>query len=436
MNYLDMIQNSINYIEINLKTELSASELARATGFSLFHYYRLFQSVTGIPVMHYILKRKLTHAIYDISLGQKMIDVALSYGFETHSGFFKAFKREYNCSPTEYLKTYKAVKPYKINLIREECIMISHRKIKKILKNWDIKEPVTIHSFYNESSGHKLENTWVVNHDYFMKVGTNIIGLKQHIALSKSFKKEGLESAIPVPTIDNEEYVVDGDLYYFLTYRVQGECIKSDEIYKEDSRLTARYIGEIIGQLHVILEKHDKEFVCNEPNLYESVKNWAIPEAKKYTRLPNSFYEEYLENFSKFYPYLPRHIIHRDPNPSNIMMKDGRLVGFIDFELSERNIRIFDPCYAATSILSESFIENDDEKLRKWLKIFKHIIMGYDSICKLSKEEKLAIPYIIYSIQLLCIAYFNSHNKFGELARVNSEMLCWLYNNKELLIIK
>jgi AraC-like DNA-binding protein len=39
-----------------------------------------------------------------------MIDVALSYGFETHSGFFKAFKRELDCSPTQYLKKYKVVK--------------------------------------------------------------------------------------------------------------------------------------------------------------------------------------------------------------------------------------------------------------------------------------------------------------------------------------
>lgn len=44
-------------------------------------------------------------------------------------------------------------------------------------------------------------------------------------------------------------------------------------------------------------------------------------------------------------------------------MKDGRIVGFIDFELSERNIRIFDPCYASTANLSESFDENDFHKL-------------------------------------------------------------------------
>lgn len=436
MNYLDIMQNSIDYIENNLKSELSANELAKTAGFSLFHYYRLFQSVIGMPVMHYILKRKLSNAIYEISLGKKMIDVALCYGFETHSGFFKAFRREYDCSPTEYLKKYKVIKPYKINLKQEECIMITDKKIKKILTHWDMKEPIEIQSFYYESSGHKSENTWIINDNYILKVGTNIEGLKQHIALAKALMKAGLESAIPVVTKDGEDYFIDGDLYFFLTNRLQGECMKSAEIYKGNSGSTGRYLGEIIGQLHLILEKHDKELVCNEPNFYESIKSWAIPETKKIMVLPHSFYNDYLDNFSELYPNLPKHVIHRDPNPSNIIMKDGRLVGFIDFELSERNIRIYDPCYAATAILSESFVDNNTEKLQKWLVIFKNIIIGYDSVCKLSEEEKQAIPYIIYSIQMICVAYFSSQDKFQELAKVNQEMLIWLCNNKDSLIIE
>ena len=52
-----MIQQSLDHIEENLKTELTAAELAQKAGFSLFHYYRLFQQATGLPVMQYILRR-------------------------------------------------------------------------------------------------------------------------------------------------------------------------------------------------------------------------------------------------------------------------------------------------------------------------------------------------------------------------------------------
>lgn len=95
MNYLDILQDSIDYVEDNLKSDITAEELSKRAGFSIFHYYHLFQKGIGIPVNQYILKRKLHSAIYEISLGKKSIDVALSYGFDTYAGFFKAFKREY-----------------------------------------------------------------------------------------------------------------------------------------------------------------------------------------------------------------------------------------------------------------------------------------------------------------------------------------------------
>ena len=49
MNNRDRLQKSLDYIEDNLQTEITAAELAEMAGFSLFHYYRLFQQATGLP---------------------------------------------------------------------------------------------------------------------------------------------------------------------------------------------------------------------------------------------------------------------------------------------------------------------------------------------------------------------------------------------------
>ena len=92
VDYRDTIQESLDYIEDNLDTEITAEELSSRAGFSLFYFYRLFQSQVGMPVMQYILRRRLVHAIYDISCGAKMVDAALRYGFDTHAGFFRAFR--------------------------------------------------------------------------------------------------------------------------------------------------------------------------------------------------------------------------------------------------------------------------------------------------------------------------------------------------------
>lgn len=64
----------------------------------------------------------------------------------------------------------------------------------------------------------------------------------------------------------------------------------------------------------------------------------------------------------KLYPLLPKQLIHRDPNPSNIIVDYGEITGFLDFELTERNVRIFDPCYAATAILSETYEDTSLER--------------------------------------------------------------------------
>ena len=58
MDNRTIIQKSLDYIEENLQTEITAAELAAQAGFSLFHYYRLFQQATGLPVMQYILRSK------------------------------------------------------------------------------------------------------------------------------------------------------------------------------------------------------------------------------------------------------------------------------------------------------------------------------------------------------------------------------------------
>ncbi len=58
MENIDIIQKSIDYIEANLKNELNAEVLAKRAAFSVFYYYRVFQSMTGLPVMQYIQKKK------------------------------------------------------------------------------------------------------------------------------------------------------------------------------------------------------------------------------------------------------------------------------------------------------------------------------------------------------------------------------------------
>ncbi len=434
MSTVELLQKSIEYIEENLKCELSLSELAGIAGFSAYHFCHIFCDFVGMPVTAYITKRRLHHAIYEVQNGNKLVDTALLYGFDTHAGFFKAFKREFGCSPTKFLKINTAMKPKAVNLIREARVMLTQTQIRQLLSNWDIDTKFSISNTFTAGGALKSNNSWMIGEKYIFKTGQDIAGLKTHIDISKALEKEGMIAAIPVKTKNDEDFLVEDGRFYVLTNRIAGEFLKPEQRYTGDRVRTGRKYGEAIGKLHIILNSQDRNLDVNECNLLETVLNWAMPETKRNMEqwgcpLPDEFYLSYTENFSKLYDKLPRHIIHRDANPSNIMFNKGEVSGFIDFIISERNVRIFDPCYCATGILSEA--AEVEEGFERWNEILKGIIIGYDGICKLTDIEKQSIPYVIYSIQMIFIAWLIEHEQYKNCAMQNRKMLVWIWENKD-----
>lgn len=422
---LTIIQKSIDYIEDNLKTDITAKELSEMAGFSMFHYYRLFHSAVGLPVMQYITRRRLLNALYDIHCGEKMVVVALDYGFETQAGFYKAFIREFGYTPTEFLNMSKKKKPYRINLFKEEHIMVSHKKLKEVLQNWGLENEKLSDVVYAET-GNVSESACYVGDNYIIKFSPNLGNAEKHISLSQAIESVGLSTATPIKTVDGKFVVASEELYFYVTKRLEGKQLKASTMYFEDYMPKARFIGEIVGQLSVALSK--VEVITNQANIFKSAKEWAIPALSGKMDLPKSFVEMYEKEFGEIYESLPQQIIHRDPNPGNIILY-GDNWGVLDFDLSERNIRIFDPCYAATAILSESFEADNADKLNQWIIIYKNILYGYDEVVKLSDNEWKAIPYVVITNQLISTAWFSEQEKYRELYETNKKMTEWMLHN-------
>ena len=421
MDNRTIIQQSLDYIEDHLQTEIAAAELAEQAGFSLFHYYRLFQQTTGLPVMQYILRRRLLHGVYAMKQGSSKIDAALRFGFDTYAGFYKAFCREFGSTPSEYLRSCRVKRPYRIDLMKEEHMIITHKKVAQILKNWNLdKESIT--DIYYEGTGNKNEAACYVGEAYVLKHTADLGKLKKHIDVSKALEDIGLLAAVPVKTTDGQDYIQGGDVYFYLTRRLPGEQLTAHRFGEGDGR----FVGEILGQLHLALARIEDP--VSEADLLATVKDWALPNAKAALNLSDAFCAEYLNTFASLYPKLPRQIIHRDPNPGNIICADDQW-GFIDFDLSERNVRIYDPCYASTAVLSERFGQDNDN----WLEIYRDIICGYDSVTHLTAEERKAIPYVILANQFVCVAWFAGQDKYAELFETNKQMTLWLMEKFEEL---
>ena len=91
--------------------------IAEKAGYSAYHFSRVFTQAIGISMMSYVTWRKLQYALYDLSQGKKVIDVAMDYGFETHAGFTKAFIHWFGFPPSMCYPRLKINPPTKADVI-------------------------------------------------------------------------------------------------------------------------------------------------------------------------------------------------------------------------------------------------------------------------------------------------------------------------------
>ena len=427
---LGLIQNAMDYMEEHLKSEIELTQLSRRAGYSEYHFCQLFQTVTGLSVKQYLVCRRLKHAVYEISKGAKKQEVAYTYGFDTYAGFYKAFYREYGMSPSEYQKVYRPSFPHKVNVLQEGKIMISKKIMEKLLMHWGLENSPVSNVIY-EGSNQVSENEFTVGEEFVLKVSGLPGGLARHMEIAKALDEAGLQAPLPVASKAGELMVQEGDVYAILCRRMQGTKMSGREMFTTGDVAAAYRFGTVIGKLHTALAKLDAG-LCQENHLYDTVRDWALPTVQKKTNLPLELVAEYQKQFGEVYEKLPKQIIHRNMNLSYVYLDGEEMAGVTDFELSEYSIRLFDVCYAATGILSENFADTE-EAMGKWLMLYRNIVKGYDEVMKLTGEEKKALPYVVLSIQLICVAYFADKEQFAELARVNEKMLVQLMQHKEAL---
>lgn len=101
MDWIQSIQRAINYIEDNLCNILDLEEISRSVYSSSANFQRIFSIVTGMTMGDYIRFRRLTLAGREIAnSNEKIIDIALKYGYKTSESFTKAFVRFHDVTPS------------------------------------------------------------------------------------------------------------------------------------------------------------------------------------------------------------------------------------------------------------------------------------------------------------------------------------------------
>ena len=112
MEWLTSIRGAVSFMETHLRDDIGLEDVARAVHLSPFFLQRGFSLMTGVGVGEYLRNRRLYEAALDLQkTGERVIDIAPKYGYETPESFARAFVRFHGATPTQ-VREGAAIRPF------------------------------------------------------------------------------------------------------------------------------------------------------------------------------------------------------------------------------------------------------------------------------------------------------------------------------------
>ena len=95
----------MDYVEENLCSCISEQAIAKIAACPYSVFQASFSQITGFSFSEYVRRRRLTCAAHDLqNTNEKVIDIALKYGYQSADAFRVAFRALHHLSPTEARK--------------------------------------------------------------------------------------------------------------------------------------------------------------------------------------------------------------------------------------------------------------------------------------------------------------------------------------------
>ena len=102
MDWITGMQKAIDYIEEHLTEEIDYEAVAAQSFSSSYHFQRVFSILCGYTLGEYIRLRRLSFAGAELANGkEKVIDIALKYGYDSPDSFAKAFQKFHGITPSQ-----------------------------------------------------------------------------------------------------------------------------------------------------------------------------------------------------------------------------------------------------------------------------------------------------------------------------------------------
>ncbi len=321
---------------------------------------------------------------------------------------------------------------------------LSEEEVNSLLSNWDIGKLIS----YKKSTKGESNHNWVVQTKegkFILRRAPNFRKLKDlrfELFYLTKLKEKGFPYRIPAPLkAKNGNVLIKYNNGNWWLYKyIEGEVVEP---------LSLRHISELAKMMaiyHLTIEK------MNVSNGKPKTTNFDIKTTindlekllKKTRKIKNK--KEYNKLFiiesgkfiklmrfikSKVYDSLPQYPLHRDLNPENVLWKNNKLVGIIDFE----NVGTMNENFITDIAIALMFAATTEKEHRLNLKMATKFIKSYNLHRKLSLSEINLIPEIItigwigaFSWQYWLKLHDPERSQIHRL-KLYSDAAQWTYNN-------
>lgn len=114
-------------IDTSFYLEIDLDKLVIESGYTKYHFLRIFKKDIGVTPISYLNKVRLKHAVeLLIRTDRTVLDIAISVGFNSLSSFYTQFKKVYNGTPKDFQRNRCSNIHEKVSNIGEELVDLSN----------------------------------------------------------------------------------------------------------------------------------------------------------------------------------------------------------------------------------------------------------------------------------------------------------------------
>jgi len=135
MEWIERLNKAIGYIEEHISEKIEYDQIAKVACCSTYHFQRMFAYMANVSLSEYIRRRRMSLAAADLQCGdEKVVDIALKYGYTSPTAFNRAFQTVHGIAPSlvkEEGVSLRAYPPISFKIIIKGADEMNYRIEKK-----------------------------------------------------------------------------------------------------------------------------------------------------------------------------------------------------------------------------------------------------------------------------------------------------------------